>query len=384
MRKSAFRVLLSLTLLSFVTSFASADLVGYWNFDDESADDQSGNDNDGILNGPDFSEDTPTGNGLSLDTTVGGTVQVAHSDSLAMGDTLSVAYWMRAENLDQSGDWNGPMGKISDPREGGGWEMQRFGDQSRIDIRLDTDEQANVVVGNLVGTFDDEWVHVAWTVDEGFWQSFFNGELVQSGEYLHGSGFANESDLFFGNRGNCCAYVGLLDDIAIFDHVLSDDEVISLAEGNPPVNNPVGLAGDFDSDNDLDADDVNALISEINGGMSLDFDVSKDGAVDRADLNTWVKDLRKTWFGDSNLDGEFGSTDLVTVFQAGKFETNQPATWDQGDWNGDGIFSSSDLVSAFQDGGFEQGPVAANSVPEPSSLVLLLFGAMAIVRRNRR
>ena len=58
--------------------------------------------------------------------------------------------------------------------------------------------------------------------------------------------------------------------------------------------------------------------------------------------------------GDANFDGRFNSTDLVEVFQIGKYEDDTPgnAGWAEGDWNGDGDFTSSDLVMAFQDGGY--------------------------------
>lgn len=53
-------------------------------------------------------------------------------------------------------------------------------------------------------------------------------------------------------------------------------------------------------------------------------------------------------YGDSNGDLQFNSADLVTVFVAGKYETGQPATFNEGDWNGDGFFTSQDFVRAFQ------------------------------------
>lgn len=57
--------------------------------------------------------------------------------------------------------------------------------------------------------------------------------------------------------------------------------------------------------------------------------------------------------GDANRDGLFNSSDLVAVFQRGKYETGLPALWEEGDWNGDGQFSSADLLRAFQLGGYE-------------------------------
>ena len=67
--------------------------------------------------------------------------------------------------------------------------------------------------------------------------------------------------------------------------------------------------------------------------------------------------------GDSNLDRMFNSSDLVQVFQAGRYETPTPhdADWAQGDWNGDRDFNSSDLVMAFQSGLYEAGARLASS-----------------------
>jgi hypothetical protein len=56
--------------------------------------------------------------------------------------------------------------------------------------------------------------------------------------------------------------------------------------------------------------------------------------------------------GDANLDGRFDSSDLVLIFQVGKYQTGIQASWQDGDWNGDLRFDSRDLVLAFQKGTF--------------------------------
>ena len=104
------------------------------------------------------------------------------------------------------------------------------------------------------------------------------------------------------------------------------------------------------------------------------------------DIRTWVNDLKGTWVGDANLDGEFNSGDFVSVFQAGKFEQSVAASWSEGDWNGDGEFSSGDFVLAFQEGGYEKGlRGAVVAVPEPSAILLqiALLGIVTIRHRRR-
>ena len=99
-----------------------------------------------------------------------------------------------------------------------------------------------------------------------------------------------------------------------------------------------------------------------------------------------MSNLKQTWFGDANLDSEFNSGDLVTVFSAGKYEADSPAGWDDGDWDADSLFNSSDLVAAFSDGGYEVGPVlpAVAAIPEPTSIVMALLGLMSFACLRRR
>ena len=102
------------------------------------------------------------------------------------------------------------------------------------------------------------------------------------------------------------------------------------------------------------------------------------------DHGIWVHELKKTWFGDADLNGEFNSNDFVQVFQAGKYETALSAGWAEGDWDASGTFESGDFVVAFQDGGYELGslpPVGA--VPEPTSVLLLVIGLMGVAVRRR-
>ena len=146
------------------------------------------------------------------------------------------------------------------------------------------------------------------------------------------------------------------------------------------------LEGDLDALGTHDAGDIDGLTTAILGSDGHPrFDLNGDGVTNRNDRVFWVKDLRQTFFGDANLDGEFNSGDLVRVFSAGKYETGEDAGWAEGDWNGNGLFTSSDMVAAFVDGGYEQGPnTDAAVVPEPTALLLLMAGLIGTAVRGRR
>ncbi len=66
--------------------------------------------------------------------------------------------------------------------------------------------------------------------------------------------------------------------------------------------------------------------------------------------------------GDSNWDGLFNQLDIVEVLQAGKYLTEEPATFEEGDWNGDQVFNQLDLIAALQTGAYLHRPVAANEL----------------------
>ena len=121
--------------------------------------------------------------------------------------------------------------------------------------------------------------------------------------------------------------------------------------------------------------------------MLVNILCNNNGVVDYDDRKVWVNDLKKTWIGDSNLDLEFNSSDMVQVFVQGKYERDVDAGWADGDWDGDIAFDSSDMVAAFVEGGYEKGPPAVgavSAVPEPGTVVMLLLGLLPLCARGRR
>ena len=116
--------------------------------------------------------------------------------------------------------------------------------------------------------------------------------------------------------------------------------------------------GDINSDgltNEIDIDLLSAAL--VVGSQSSEFDITNDGIVDATDRDYLLGDILNTTPGDSNLDGVFDSSDLVQVFQRGKYEDDQAnnAGWADGDWNGDGDFDTTDLVTAFSAGRYSSG-----------------------------
>lgn len=149
-----------------------------------------------------------------------------------------------------------------------------------------------------------------------------------------------------------------------------------------PATNPF----DLNADGKCDAADIDLLADAVRKGSLEDrFDVNASGHLDDADRVFYVEEVKHTYIGDSNLDGQFNTSDFVAVFQVGEYEDDeqQNSGWADGDWNGDAEFNTADFVAAFQSGGFELGPRAAQvaAVPEPS---LAGWAALLVAALSRR
>ena len=146
------------------------------------------------------------------------------------------------------------------------------------------------------------------------------------------------------------------------------------------------LPGDTNFDRSLSHIDIDLLSAAIRDGMDTKrFDMNGDSMINPEDHVAWVHDVRETWYGDADLDGEFNSSDMVQVFSAGKYETKENAGWSEGDWDGSGVFDSDDMVTAFVDGGYER--VASqirSAVPELAGNLLLLMGLLSLATHFRR
>ncbi|MCP4193599.1 MAG: PEP-CTERM sorting domain-containing protein [Planctomycetaceae bacterium] len=246
----------------------------------------------------------------------------------------------------------------------------------------------------------DEDVHVVAVYDHeddsnganGSMHLYMDGELIGSNELAAAfdlRSIEDENNWLGRSQWNDPVFDGSYDEFRIYDYALTEGEVIGNYNSGADTVNTGGGSGDYNNDGLVNAADVNLqaeAIASTEPDLAL-FDENNDQVVNDVDRYIWVHEHAQTWIGDANLDGEFNSSDLVTVFSAAKYESGQAALWEEGDWNGDQLFSSGDLVAAFSDGGYDSGarPPAA-VIPEPSSMFLTLAGLLSVglaIRRRR-
>ena len=150
-----------------------------------------------------------------------------------------------------------------------------------------------------------------------------------------------------------------------------------------------GLACDSDADGDCEQDDMDAMYAAFGGAGP--FDYGGNGTVGPEDISGWLADASssantanpsgKTYvLGDANLDGNVNSMDLGLLLN--NFNSTSGVTWDGGDLNGDNNVNSADLGQLLNNFNFTS--AAANAVPEPHGMALVLFAILGLEVRRRR
>ena len=150
------------------------------------------------------------------------------------------------------------------------------------------------------------------------------------------------------------------------------------------------LSGDFNSDGDLDCDDIDALVAALaSGSTDAMYDVNADGNVDLGDRDAWLAEAggenlasgNPYLLGDANLDGVVDGEDF-SRWNDNKFSNT--AAWCQADFDANGVTDGADFL-VWNDNKFQSADGAA-VVPEPTfgllGLGLILFAARRSARRG--
>ncbi|HCO94099.1 MAG TPA: hypothetical protein DIU00_09135, partial [Phycisphaerales bacterium] len=222
------------------TDAVLADLIGYWPFEEGQgtvAADITGNGNDGTFNGAVEWVTGYIGSAVAFDTT-GERVVVGPLDPTAGTDAMTLAAWILWEGQDHTIAHQGIIGKRLGWDPGTGvkwfWETTPAGD---LLFRADNaGGGTGLWWGNgILVPYANEWTHVALTWDDGTAVQYINGEEVSSGNITFRD-TADETPVAIGctDSSNNETFVGSIDEVRIFNHALSMDEIQTIMIGEFP------------------------------------------------------------------------------------------------------------------------------------------------------
>ena len=210
--------------------------VALWHMDEGSDDtiyDTTLNNNDGILNGPTWTSGK-IGSALSFDG-VDDYVDVSDSSSLRITGDLTISVWINWKGLATGYDWASILGK--------GWgEDDNYGlyISSSSQLWFDFSDSQNIVRDfyDPIGSIStNTWQHIVVIYDDSNNKvSFYNDGLKTHSESTSYSFKGTQSnDLWIGKQEASSIYYhffkGFMDDIAIHNRALTEEEVKALYEG---------------------------------------------------------------------------------------------------------------------------------------------------------
>ena len=233
--------LLVVSILLAVPQILDADLVGHWPLDGDALD-VSGNGLDGTINGtvvpvadrmgnPDFAMQFGGGSSDNVD--------IGDPPELQLTGAMTLTAWV---SLDGSNTNNA---RIFAKAGGGGsrsWslniEASSGGVANPATFQVSASGASNISISDPDPLQTDEWVHLAGVYRPGeATEIYVNGQLkARNTSNIPAAQFSNNGrTVLIGNRNDCgnCGWVGSIDDVRIYDHAMTEGEILSVMAGEP-------------------------------------------------------------------------------------------------------------------------------------------------------
>jgi hypothetical protein len=206
-------------------------LVGWWELDETEGTfvlDSSGYDNHGSLRSSPLWVPGVIGGALKFDGT-DDYVEVPDNPTLTAPGKATVALWLNAERHTGPGgsQWQGVLGKGGAPR------LYNLYTESSQVLHFSTGPSGGYIGSLSTGTVPlNEWVHAAVVVD-GKHIFYLNGQPAGeggAGATVPGGG---TTPLSIGQTGENNFFLGMLDDVRIYNRALTQAEIQEAMQGNP-------------------------------------------------------------------------------------------------------------------------------------------------------
>lgn len=304
-------------------------LVGWWPFNGN-ANDESGNGNNGVVNGPTLTNDRfgVANKAYNFDG-VNDYVEVVHSSTLTFATSVTFSFWVNIPDNSFNTTGNperNPIGKQRSSGLGGSGIAWETNDQ----IGVPGTPQFYLNSGNSVVQYEDvtplvlnNWNHLVGVYDGSILSLYSNGALL--GSSLGNLSLSNiVQNLFFGKEGsNGRFYKGSIDDIGIWNRALTQQEITNLYNSSAyvpcaspafPANLANGLVGYWPFCGDANDESGNGNNGTVNGATltsdrfgnpnsAYDFDGVNDYINIGNPIGTQTTDFSVSFWAKRNLNG---------------------------------------------------------------------------------
>ena len=204
-------------------------LVGWWPFNGN-ANDQSGNNNNGTVNGASLTTDR-FGNSNKAYSFDGSStnIEIPSNQQLNLNTSFTISFWLKKNSNSIN------MGLISKERlSGGGSYLFQYDGTGQYGFGINNDPggclNCNIGISSGILTQVNEWDFIVGTWDNTNLKFYLNNNLLNQGSATLGNGgslLSSNFSLFFGKYLNSFCN-GKLDDIGIWNRALTPQEISDL------------------------------------------------------------------------------------------------------------------------------------------------------------
>ncbi len=309
MRKTFLVAITSVLLgLGFAT-FANAELVAYWPFDDFDNEESTPD----VVNGYDlqveFLDNTSFfDDGNHVDGRIGKAFEFFNEDTTILSrihdpeDLLpinkhpefTISFWSNVEGTGQNDLRLISEGSIENGTPLFNIGTANNGNDGTLDIFIRNEGNTGHLRTNAE-PFDAEWHHIGWTFRDGVHSIYIDGVLDRTVDW---PSFGETDPFPLDNtsvggiqRANPSHWVtGIIDDVAMWNEVLPPVSISSLAaETVTPLDALDVLIGDFNFDGVIDDDDYGIIVTNFRDpGTYNEGDINGDGVVDLFDFGEFL------------------------------------------------------------------------------------------------
>jgi len=324
----------ALLAVALLPTVSRGELVGYWKLDGN-FEDSSGNGNNGeFFGGTAYQDETPTalagGQSVSFDGLAGtyGAINAANGGlALSTRRAFSISMWVKGDGTLNSDDRVFSEGSATNNNPLFNVGTHNTSADGTVDFYIRNGAAAQTLnhAHSFNAAFDDTWHHILCVSNDKIIDLYVDGVLDGQYDYTMVPDFTDMNTTTIGGilrAGDCCNFLGSIDEVAVWDHALSAEDAVRLADGVaadeavvPPADadgdglpddwelsvfNNLNETGQTDPDNDQLS---NAQEFEL-GTDPTDPDTDDDGVKDGKEVNNGWDPLNPDTDGDGISDGD--------------------------------------------------------------------------------
>ena len=211
-------------------------LVGWWPFNGN-ANDESGNNNNGMINGAMLTADRFGNSGKAYSFDGNDWIELTQLAAIDNSNELSISIWVKSTGTNQN--TNCILGcaqhYFSRGIDGGNgfllWTSQGNNPQFVCGINGEFSGGVQIADPNITSIPHSQWNHLLMNYDGTFIKFYVNGQMVVNTPYTINVGIGNTTNATFGRQfigGFDYFAVGNIDDAAIYNRALTQQEITDL------------------------------------------------------------------------------------------------------------------------------------------------------------